>query len=660
MLRTARLVGRKVSRGARGCWQIVEVAAAHVRVDVLPGRRGATRDDVAALTHAMADADVISFDLYDTLMARVIDEPQRVHTAVRLVALERGLAVPTDWEEVRGRAERRARAQTTSPDIRYDDIYDQMDLASETAAPLKALELEIESGLLQKARRGGELYAAALATGKPVVVTSDMYLPKRILVSSLRRAGYVGEERVIVSGDDGVAKQDGSAFVHLAREFPTQAVMHIGDDTVKDVKRAKGSGVDGHLLPRPAPARRGGWAGSSPRSARSLTATEALQASIIRALHESYLGSARGAGQHERVRAVGYSVLGPLLVGFSSYLDQTARSRGADRLVFLAREGAILKRGYQALLGTEALTSEYGVLSSRILGAANLTTELNAEDLRFLTKSPIALTTEQFVRRVMPAVDDDRLAAALRGAGLPPERKVHGLLAERALTPVFAALSNDLAQIVAETKGPLTDYLRSLRLDDSHALVVDTGWVGTLQTAMGGLLGTSVGGVYIGVHDTPASRGRSGMSGWVDGRLGGKRGSMARALYAHAQPLEVLLANPTVGSVVGIRTDSLASGDFSFRYLPSEFSPTAWEAVDQLQGAALEFVEDWKGAVSGLGEATAALALDPAVAPVLQLVTRPTLPQYRALGQMPFDGTYGVQPTVLGRWWVPDQFRRRA
>ena len=343
-LTQARRVGGKLARGLRGSWQVIGVALTHAGQRVSLTRRPSTRESVTALTDAIADADVVSFDLYDTLMARRVDEPEMVHTAVRLLASERGLDVPADWEEVRRQAERVARSRSTRSDIRYDDIYDHVALEPAASAELKDLELELETALLQKTGRGSALYAAAQSSGKRVVVTTDMYLPKHILRHSLRRGGFTGEERLIASGDDGVAKQDGSAFLRLAQEFPAEAVLHIGDNPTKDVKRAEGSGVDGRLLPRPLPPRRGDGAGARPRRPRGQSAVESLQASILRGLHEAHLDLKDDDDRYQDVRAIGYSVLGPLLVGFSTFLDQEARGRGADRLVFLAREGCHRRR----------------------------------------------------------------------------------------------------------------------------------------------------------------------------------------------------------------------------------------------------------------------------------------------------------------------------
>lgn len=655
MLARLPALGGKLTRGAKGTWQVVEVAFSHTGQQLLTRARPSTWTTVSSITAEIVDADVVSFDLYDTLMARTVDDPDLVHTAVRLVATERGVAVPADWEEIRLQAEAAARARSTRADIRYDDIYDRISVNPATLAILKELELEVEVACMRRTRRGATLFDAARAAGKRVVVTSDMYLPKELLRRILQEGRFAGEESVLASGDDGVAKQDGSTFLHLARAYAGQTVLHIGDNPTKDVERAEGSGVRARLLPRPLPAPRTGWL----RRGRRQATVEALQASVLRGLHEAHLDAAGEDDPHRDVRSIGYNVLGPLLVGFSTYLDQEARARGADRLVFLAREGAVMQRGYDSQLGAAALDHEYGVLSSRILGLANLSRDFSVEDVRFLTKSSIALTPEQFVRRVIPQIDPDRLTSALRTAGLAAGQRIHGRRAETVLPPLFDVLRADLTRVVEDTREPLTQYLKSLDLEDPHTLVVDSGWVGTLQHAMGELLGVTVGGIYLGVHDTPASRSRPTMSGWVDGRRGGEHDAMLRTLYAHVQPLEVLMANPGVGSVIGISPETADSEAYAFSYLASEFTQGAQATVARMQDAALDFVADWKSAVTGLGDSTGALGLEPAMAPTLELMTRPTLNQYRALGELPFDGTYGVRPTVLGRWWVPDQFRRR-
>ena len=75
VLPRVRLIGGKLSRAVQGCWQVIEVALLHAKHRMLEKLRPSTGDDVAALTAAIADADVVSFDLYDTLMARCIHEP---------------------------------------------------------------------------------------------------------------------------------------------------------------------------------------------------------------------------------------------------------------------------------------------------------------------------------------------------------------------------------------------------------------------------------------------------------------------------------------------------------------------------------------------------------------------------------------------------------
>src|SRR5690606_26192062 len=111
--------------------------------------------------------------------------------------------------------------------------------------------------------------------------------------------------------------------------------------------------------------------------------------SIRAALTEDWLD--RADGEIDVVDEIGYGVLGPALVGFSQYLGRRTASLGIDRLLFLAREGEILQRAYRAYFGDEAVQNEYLVISTRMLGLAELTDPESEASLRFLTKTSAPL-----------------------------------------------------------------------------------------------------------------------------------------------------------------------------------------------------------------------------------------------------------------------------
>ena len=53
--------------------------------------------------------------------------------------------------------------------------------------------------------------------------------------------------------------------------------------------------------------------------------------------------------------AVGYGAFGPALLGFVQWLHRTATEQDRDHLYFLARDGHVMQRAYEAYWGEQAL-----------------------------------------------------------------------------------------------------------------------------------------------------------------------------------------------------------------------------------------------------------------------------------------------------------------
>ena len=81
---------------------------------------------------------------------------------------------------------------------------------------------------------------------------------------------------------------------------------------------------------------------------------------------------------------IGYEVLGPALLGYSSWLHSEAVKSGAEMIVFLAREGNILKRAYETLLGQNALKTVYINVSRVSLCRASVVYAKDLDDILYL------------------------------------------------------------------------------------------------------------------------------------------------------------------------------------------------------------------------------------------------------------------------------------
>lgn len=140
----------------------------------------------------------------------------------------------------------------------------------------------------------------------------------------------------------GVTKENGIYRV-LAAHHPQSRIMHVGSDPVRDGLMARVFGIDGYAMgcdsAGSAPLEMPGQAAAPGRSAHSAADHALLEA--IGCL------SAHARTREERLRLFGRLALGPLVVGYLSWLAREAVDEGVECIVFSARDGWIMRRLYE-------------------------------------------------------------------------------------------------------------------------------------------------------------------------------------------------------------------------------------------------------------------------------------------------------------------------
>ena len=174
--------------------------------------------------------DVISFDIFDTLLKRPYEKPTDLFWE-----LEKREGC-TGFGYARIEAERKARERYCErEDVTLDQIYQEM---GSQYKYLKDKEMQLEKEVLTVNDPVYEVYQYALRKRKKIIICSDMYLPKAFLKSTLRTNGYQDFDRVYVSSDIMRTKSSGNLFEHVLRELDVRntSVLHIGDDLESDGK----------------------------------------------------------------------------------------------------------------------------------------------------------------------------------------------------------------------------------------------------------------------------------------------------------------------------------------------------------------------------------------------------------------------------------------
>ena len=186
--------------------------------------------------------DIISFDIFDTLITRCVYEPDDIFKILNEYFSDE------KFLEKRKLAEGNAR-NFYQHDVNLDEIYEQYakdnNISLAAANALKKAEINIEKEMLIARNDMLDLLKKLHELNKRVIIVSDMYLPKKTITEILDNCGYKGlYEQLYVSNDIGKRKDDKSVWPFLKEKYPHQKIIHLGDNDLSDVTYPKEFGID--------------------------------------------------------------------------------------------------------------------------------------------------------------------------------------------------------------------------------------------------------------------------------------------------------------------------------------------------------------------------------------------------------------------------------
>ena len=186
--------------------------------------------------------DVISFDVFDTLLLRQVNRPKDVFSILEKEHHLPGFARDRELSEHLAR-ETKFTAEGTY-EVTIDDIYRMPAMrAYGTQDELTEMELEEEKHCCYANPAMLELFERLCLAGKSVVVTSDMYLHTEFIRELLDNCGYRGIDAYFISGDYGAGKGSGGLFSAVQEYAGGHRAVHIGDNFFGDVYPLKGSDI---------------------------------------------------------------------------------------------------------------------------------------------------------------------------------------------------------------------------------------------------------------------------------------------------------------------------------------------------------------------------------------------------------------------------------
>lgn len=203
------------------------------------------------LCEEIENADVISFDIFDTLIGRACITPEKIFEIVQKKYFQVEKNRSTNYIKDRIKAEKRARRESKFEEIKLAEIMDCMPSKYKPdIILLHNLEIitELENCYAKKDIQKYYLYANKI--NKHIVLSSDMYLPQEIIEKMLTKCGYTNYERIYLSSVYRKRKGTGHLFDELLGTFPLgeNRILHIGDNLLSDYFAPKRKGIKTFLI----------------------------------------------------------------------------------------------------------------------------------------------------------------------------------------------------------------------------------------------------------------------------------------------------------------------------------------------------------------------------------------------------------------------------
>jgi FMN phosphatase YigB (HAD superfamily) len=471
----------------------------------------------AQMLAALASPQVklIAFDIFDTLLCRPLLEPETVKT---LVSRRAEAGADRLYLENRAIAEAEAR-RVKRLDVGLDEIFDQMTkltrLPPPALAELRRLEEEIESLTLSPRPQVIDLYRHALATGKPVALVSDMFLPRRLIEKCLHNAGIDRWDAIFLSNEVGWRKDEGELYRYVLRHYGFQPadLLMVGDNERSDIQIPCDMGASFLHVLKPVELAR-----SLPRLTAIIAeherrANSDAELTLGLVLQKNFTDLYYPSFDPDSLLPVspynwGYSLVGPLLVSFADWILCNARQDGVKKLYFLSREGKIIQQVYDRW--TEGLLdlpdSSYLVASRRAAGVAAISTFDDILNIARTVYYPNTLENFLLTRYGL-ALPPDQWQETEKAFNLGRQTLISVQNRQvKFLQPLLQSLQPQIMARAASERDAFLRYLEAQGLDQSDSqAVVDVGYGGSVQGYLNGLLGHKVHGYYMMTDERSAS-----------------------------------------------------------------------------------------------------------------------------------------------------------
>lgn len=339
---------------------------------ILNGRTYTAEDVLTGI----GNCQYVSFDIFDTLVKRCVADPSDVFVRVaeEYNSQNTDLIDVEEFRKIRIKVAKFA-AETAIKSGReertLEDIYEH--LASKygnICQKLLDLEIHCEIECCRPNMIMKEVFDCCIKNGKKILITSDMYLPQRVVETILTKCGFIGYMHLFLSSKLGKKKQTGSMYRHIVDYLGCrhEDIVHVGDNFRIDYVKARQQGLKAVKIPK-----------NTDGSLFKRSGLYGLKSELYNKI-QSVIGNFSQKDWSPYYQ-YGFECIGPMLFGFCTWLHKTAQEKGCKKLFFLSRDGYMMQQAYINIYGIKALPNKYLYASRKSLFGAQVWINPDLKDI---------------------------------------------------------------------------------------------------------------------------------------------------------------------------------------------------------------------------------------------------------------------------------------
>lgn len=464
-------------------WDVIYNRIKEIRLPVyylngqraLPKESKKTENPFMGLSHPgllaeIAEADVVSFDFFDTLFMRSVCNP---HDIFRIMEKKNNILIT----QVRDHAKKLVRENYS-----LDELYEQMEILEnaphDRIQAIKQVEMKLEKKLLVPRMPILSLLKKLLNEDREIYLISDMYLPKIFYIDVLADYGIlIPDKAILLSNELNANKFDGTLWEYYAANIVKDRIaLHIGDAVEPDIKKPMEHGIKTYLTPS-------AWELFLLSSLKNIAPyicniyDTSIMGCILNKLFEDpfVLNNSDAVLRISKNQDMGYCVFGPVVMTFLLWIIDKITEDNIEKLVFMSRDGYFLKEDFEylcELIGIKKRSCYIGI-SRQLAMMASIETRQELLDYVHMpySGSVVEMLEDRFG---INCVENEDVKTQ--------EEYIAGYLPE-------------IEEYIAKTRKKYLCYLEKFKLDNKCA-VVDIGYYGNNQRFVNKLLGIEMAGYY--------------------------------------------------------------------------------------------------------------------------------------------------------------------